>query len=481
MQIFLLCTSSLFLDVAVRDDSTVILTPNSLLRPLSHNQSVLSGFAIVAMVELQLPEGRNDDVGRYDNDPVIVLFAVTSVLLVVVHLFALMVSTCVLPYLDQAVEDAALELDRQLGDMAHDGTAFPERMDHPGPLQGNAKAERSDRTLATSATPAGALSFGSHSQLAEAKAPNARSVPAIVLTSASQAASRAPTPPEGAAGAHEHGGNTVAAPAAGQSLTRPAHRGSHGHVRAASDGSSTSHYSTPPPSPPLVAAAPALVAAALATATAHPGASMTLAAPPAHNENAPQPQRGSITSLASAGLPEYHAGSSGSAEGAQQQPQQQQQHALLAEERLRTYQSFGRYIETSWIFATVLGTYLFLLELGLLCHLKFVAHTPLAGWIGLGVLVPCTFIFMWFAIVFYSRVVIGQTSSLHRDISDLERLHTLAHVVVEDGHHRRPYAGDTFSVASGYSDQRSLAMRRRGRTNTYTSGYMGDNAYSSNV
>ena len=52
----------------------------------------MSGFALMAMVELQLPVGRNNDpLGKYDNSPVIVAFAVVTALLVAVYLFALMV------------------------------------------------------------------------------------------------------------------------------------------------------------------------------------------------------------------------------------------------------------------------------------------------------------------------------------------------------------------------------------------------------
>jgi hypothetical protein len=69
------------------------------LQQASRTSALLSGFALVAMVELQLPTGRTNE-AEYDDDPAVIVFAVVTMLLIIVHLFALMVSTCILPYLD---------------------------------------------------------------------------------------------------------------------------------------------------------------------------------------------------------------------------------------------------------------------------------------------------------------------------------------------------------------------------------------------
>jgi hypothetical protein len=56
------------------------------------------------MVELDLPVGRGD-VAEFDGHWIFYVFAITTIMLIGVHLFALMVSTCILPYVD-GVADA---------------------------------------------------------------------------------------------------------------------------------------------------------------------------------------------------------------------------------------------------------------------------------------------------------------------------------------------------------------------------------------
>eukprot|EP00045_Choanoeca_perplexa_P015090 m.182495 g.182495 ORF g.182495 m.182495 type:complete len:176 (+) comp16887_c0_seq2:2800-3327(+) len=81
------------------------------LQQASRTSALLSGFALVAMVELDLPVGR-DNVEEYDDDPAIIAFALVTTLLISVHLFALMVSTCILPYLDLEYDTWLQELDQ---------------------------------------------------------------------------------------------------------------------------------------------------------------------------------------------------------------------------------------------------------------------------------------------------------------------------------------------------------------------------------
>lgn len=85
------------------------------------------------------------------------------------------------------------------------------------------------------------------------------------------------------------------------------------------------------------------------------------------------------------------------------------------------YFSF-RYIETAWAFSTLLGLLLFLLEIAILCWVKFYDFSQYAAWSACIVLIPVLIIFLAFAIHFYRSLVTHKYEVTVSGIRELELL-----------------------------------------------------------
>lgn len=79
-------------------------------------------------------------------------------------------------------------------------------------------------------------------------------------------------------------------------------------------------------------------------------------------------------------------------------------------------------VELAWGFSTVLGILLFLVEIAILCWVKFynVSHTT--AWTATGILIPIMIVFIAFAAHFYLKLVSHKSEVYEDGIKELELL-----------------------------------------------------------
>ncbi|XP_037818002.1 calcium release-activated calcium channel protein 1 isoform X2 [Lucilia sericata] len=89
------------------------------------------------------------------------------------------------------------------------------------------------------------------------------------------------------------------------------------------------------------------------------------------------------------------------------------------------------YIETAWAFSTLLGLILFLLEIAILCWVKFYDLSQPAAWSACIVLIPVLIIFLAFAIHFYRSLM---THKYEVTVSGIRELEILKEQMEQDHH-----------------------------------------------
>uniref|UniRef100_A0A2L2YQR7 Calcium release-activated calcium channel protein 1 n=2 Tax=Parasteatoda tepidariorum TaxID=114398 RepID=A0A2L2YQR7_PARTP len=85
------------------------------------------------------------------------------------------------------------------------------------------------------------------------------------------------------------------------------------------------------------------------------------------------------------------------------------------------------YIETAWAFSTVFGILLFLLEIAILCWVKFYEYSFTAAWCTTIVLFPVVLILLAFAIHFYRTLVAHKFELSKHGLRELESLANRLH------------------------------------------------------
>ncbi|XP_068086570.1 calcium release-activated calcium channel protein 1-like [Anabrus simplex] len=92
-------------------------------------------------------------------------------------------------------------------------------------------------------------------------------------------------------------------------------------------------------------------------------------------------------------------------------------HELVGEsphERMRGF------IELAWAFSTVLGLFLFLVEVAILCWVKFWDYSFTAAWAATIIVIPVLIVFVAFAVHFYHNLVVHKVEASGDDMRQLE-------------------------------------------------------------
>lgn len=80
------------------------------------------------------------------------------------------------------------------------------------------------------------------------------------------------------------------------------------------------------------------------------------------------------------------------------------------------------FIELAWAFSTVLGLFLFLVEVAILCWVKFWDHSFTAATASTIIVIPVLIVFVAFAVHFYHSLVTYKCESSLSDIKELETI-----------------------------------------------------------
>ncbi|KOX69548.1 Calcium release-activated calcium channel protein 1 [Melipona quadrifasciata] len=80
------------------------------------------------------------------------------------------------------------------------------------------------------------------------------------------------------------------------------------------------------------------------------------------------------------------------------------------------------FIELAWAFSTVLGLFLFLVEVAILCWVKFWDYSSTAATASTIIVIPVLIVFIAFAVHFYHSLVVYKCESSVTDINELESI-----------------------------------------------------------
>ena len=89
------------------------------------------------------------------------------------------------------------------------------------------------------------------------------------------------------------------------------------------------------------------------------------------------------------------------------------------------HEKMHNYIEFAWACSTIFGILLFMIEVTILCWIQFYCLVKEAAYIATAILVPCVFLFVWFAVTFYRNLTTHTYETRKTGIKELEELKTV--------------------------------------------------------
>lgn len=84
------------------------------------------------------------------------------------------------------------------------------------------------------------------------------------------------------------------------------------------------------------------------------------------------------------------------------------------------YIQYHRFIELAWISSTVVGIFLFLVEIALVCYIKFYPISYLAALTGAMVMTPILILFVVFTYTFYKRLAVFKVDLTKQALSQID-------------------------------------------------------------
>ena len=85
------------------------------------------------------------------------------------------------------------------------------------------------------------------------------------------------------------------------------------------------------------------------------------------------------------------------------------------------YRQFHRFIELAWISSTVFGIFLFIVEIGLVCYIKFYPISFIAAISGTVVMLPILILFVSFTLTFYKRLAVFKVDLTKKYLDQVDR------------------------------------------------------------